>query len=497
MNKNVLLIFPKTGLDLQNINIQMPMGLMCLAASLIKKGYNGVILDQRVEKDFYKKIKYYLCDKPICVGISVMTGSQILYALKIANFIRNNNAEVKIVWGGNHPSLMPEQTLQNETVDIVVRGEGEITFTEIVNNLFLKKKLKEIKGISFKDENIICHNSEREFCDLSELPRVDYSLIDIEKYIFSQVPGRKRSLDVYTSRGCPYNCIFCYNKSFNKSSYRIKDINMVIQEIDFLVKKYNLDSIYINDDNFFVDIKRIEYFCEYLSKKKIITEWGCQGVRIDALEKIDFSLLEKSRCRHLYIGIESGSEKILNYINKQITVPQIKKIVNKFANSSIIAHYNFMIGYPIETREDLFQTIDLVDYIRQVDPKAYFSSFHLITPYPGTEFYDIAQKHGFKTPSNLKGWANIRWEFDDIAWISPKMRSLYINLTYITYFIDHKVLVRTNKNIFLKIFTKMMIILAKFHWKHRKLKFCPEFKLLNKIINIKIAKDTRICKHQN
>lgn len=491
MMRGVLLIFPNTGVDLQRINTQMPMGLMSIATPLIESGYKVAILDQRIEKIFFHKLKWFLEDGPICVGISTMTGSQILYALKISKFIRSNS-QIPIVWGGIHPTLMADQTIRNENVDIIVRGEGEITFKELVESLCLGESLKEIKGISWRDGRTIYHNPDREFMDLNTLSWASYNLVDIEKYVLPQVPGRKRSLDIYTSRGCPHKCIFCYNQSFNKSRYRIKDIDTIIQEIEWLTKTYNLDSIYINDDSFFVDIKRIHYFCKCLMNKKIVPEWGCQGVRIDSLEKMDFDLLEKSGCKHLYIGIETGSEKILKFIRKQITINQVKNIIDRFSRSKIIAHYNFMIGYPLEGNEELLETIELVDFIMRIDPKAYFSSFHLITPYPGTEFYNIAQQYGFKPPSRLEEWANIRWEFKNAAWLSPKMQKIYSNLTLLTYFIDRKILDKTGSNFLLKILIKSLMFFAGFHWKYRKFQFCPEFNLLNNVVNYRINKKTEM-----
>lgn len=489
MDKNILLIFPKTGADLKGVNVQMPIGLMSIAAPLIERGYKVSIVDQRTEENFIQKIKQSLfVDRPICVGISTMTGEQIQYALKIANFIRKI-ARTPIVFGGVHPTLMPEQTLENNNIDIVVRGEGEITFEELVNALNLKKSLREIKGISYKDGRVIYHNEEREFFDLDRLPLIPYDLLEIEDYVLPQVPGRKRSLDVYTSRGCPQHCIFCYNQSFNKSKYRTRNVDKVIQEIEYMAKRYCLDSFYINDDAFFTDIQRSHYFCQGLIDKKIGLAWGCQGARIDSLEELNLDLLEKSGCRYLYIGIESGSEKILKFINKQITIKQIKNIIKRISESNIIAHYNFMIGYPNEGIEELYETIGLVDDIMKKDPKAQFSSFHLITPYPGTEFYEIVQQYDFKPPSSVEEWANIRWETENASWLSPKVRKLVLNLTLLTYFIDKKVLDKVKENVLLKMLTNILIILAKFHWKLKKFQFCPEFNILNRLVNRRIKRE--------
>jgi radical SAM superfamily enzyme YgiQ (UPF0313 family) len=274
-NKKILLIFPMTGVDFGGINIHLPMSLLAVASLLVERGDEVVILDQRVEKNFYEILKKFLKEKPICAGLSYMTGAQLISALSISNFIKMHS-NVPIVWGGIHPTLMPEQTLSNTSVDIVVRGEGEFSFLEVVEALYLNKSLNGINGISWRDRGNIYHNPEREFYDLNQLPVIPYELVDCEKYIITLV-SEKKSMDIYTSRGCPYNCIFCYNKSFNKSIYRTKNIDLVIKEIEWLVKRYGIDCVNIYDDNFLVDIERVYHFCNSLMSKKIVSTWNCIG----------------------------------------------------------------------------------------------------------------------------------------------------------------------------------------------------------------------------
>lgn len=490
MDKKVLLIFPKTGLDIAKVSTQMPMGLLCVAATLVEKGFKVSILDQRVERNFFSKLKFHLDARPLCAGITTMTGSQILYALKISEFVRRHSS-IPVVWGGIHPTLMAHQTLQDENVDIVVRGEGEVTFAEVLDVLSSHGSLAGIKGVSWKDAKTIRHNPERELLDLNRLAPIPYDLIDAQNYILSQIPGRNRSLEVYTSRGCPGSCTFCYNQSFNRSLYRVKDIDLVIREIEWLVKRYNLDSIYINDDNFFADAERVHRFCRALIDTRIVPAWACQGSRIDSLERIDLSLVEKSGCRHFYIGIESGSEKILKYIQKNITVAQIKRIIGKLSKTKMIPHYNFMVGYPQENTEELFETIELVNYIMKTDPKAYISSFHLITPYPGTKFYELLKRDGVKFPSTLKGWADIRWEFHNAPWVSREVRKIAHNLTLLTYFIDTKILDRIQGNNLLALPVRFLMFLARLRWRHKKFWLCPEFRLVNRLANYRISRETK------
>lgn len=497
MSKKILLIYPKAGFEAEHVNIYMPMGLMSIASPLVKMGYEVIILDQRIENNFYSKLKECLDEDLICVGITSMTGTQILYALEIANFIREQ-IKVPIVWGGVHSTLTAEQAILNKNVDVVVRGEGDVTFKELVCVLDSNKSLKTVKGITWKDRNDIFYNPDREFCNLDELPRASYELLDIERYLVPQVAGKTRCLNVYASRGCPRQCTFCYNTKFNKSRYRTRDIDRVLEEVEWLVKKYDLDSICINDDNFSVDIQRTHYFCRELIKRKIVSAWAAKGMEICRLEKMDFNLLQESGCRHIYMGIESGSEKILRFLKRQDTVESIKKVVRKFAETEIVPHYNFIMGSPIEGQKELYESMDMVDYIRKIDPKAHCSSFHIVIPFPGTELFNIAvEKYGFVPPDNLEDWYNFRWECVKVPWISPKMRIVYSNICLITYFNDEKFSNKLKNNLLLKYFANIFGFFAKVRWKHRSFRFCPEFRLLNWLTNYRVIRKIKKVKSNN
>ncbi|MFH1094414.1 MAG: radical SAM protein [Candidatus Omnitrophota bacterium] len=495
MDTKVVLIYPKSGFEIENINIFMPMGLMCLAAPLVEKGIGVEILDQRLENDFFFKLKEILKNNPICIGITAMTGMQILYALEIAKFIRNNS-KVPIVWGGVHPTLTAEQTLENENVDIIVRGEGDITFDELVVALQIGESFKNIKGISWKDGEGIYHNPDREFCDMDTLARIPYHLVDVERYLVPQTPNKKRCLQVYTSRGCPSSCLYCYNTKFNKSRYRVRNIDNVIKEVEWLVGEYNLDSFCINDDNFSVDIKRMHYFCRRLIEKNIILEWSCSGLEIWRTEKKDVEILEKSGCRRVLVGIESGSEKVLKFIKRQDRLEDIKNMINIFADSKIIPHYSFIIGFPVEGKKELYETMDLFEYIEKTDPKAYRTAFHIYTPFPGTEMFRISvEKYGFRPPSRLEDWHNFRLEEINIPWILPEERNYYLNLCFISFFLDDKLSQRFKNNMLLKLLTDLYRKFARYRWKCKQFEFCPEFKLLSWLVNYNARKKIRQIKN--
>ncbi|MFH1094415.1 MAG: radical SAM protein [Candidatus Omnitrophota bacterium] len=491
MRKNVLLIHPKSGFEIEKMHLFMPMGLMCIAAPLLELDIEVTLLDQRLEKDFYWKLKLALKNNPICVGITTLIGTQILYAIEVADFVRKNS-EIPIVWGGVHPSLTPDQTIRNDNVDIVVRGEGDITFKELVDALDKRRSLKNIKGITWKKGDAIYHNPEREFCNLDELPKVPYHLLDVERYFVATVPGSKRCLNVYSSRGCLRGCIFCYNTKFNRSIYRKRSIDKVIEEIEWLKETYNIDAFAVNDDNFTIDADRTHYFCRRLIEKNIDLPWKCQGMEMWQAEKIDFDLLQKSGCKRVLLGLESGSGKVLKFL-KRIDTPEVqKRVINKFAKSKLIAHYDVMIGYPVEGDKELAETLDLVDYIRKIDPKAYFTSFHIFTVFPGTEFCRIAiEKYGFTPPTTLEGWQNFRLEEINNQWILPERRSCYLNLCLISFFIaDHRFKDKV-KSKWILMFLGIFAGFAKYRWRRRQFDFCPEFKLLGWLMNYRIRRKNK------
>jgi anaerobic magnesium-protoporphyrin IX monomethyl ester cyclase len=215
--KEVLLVFPG---KYKAPDPQIPLSLLYIASILKQDHFNVRILDMRIE-DF----RGQSIGDPLFVGISCMSGMQIKYALEIAKFVKNQKPLCPIVWGGVHPTLLPEQTISNEYVDIVVRGEGELIVREIANQLSNNLPIESVKGISFKKAGKIMNNPDGDVIALDLIPiDLPYNLLEIEKYP-SVKSGR---FHIQTSRGCPHRCGFCYNISFNKSRWRGKSAKRVL-----------------------------------------------------------------------------------------------------------------------------------------------------------------------------------------------------------------------------------------------------------------------------
>ena len=193
---------------------QVPLAILHIAASLQQEGFNVHILDMRLND--YRR---FVVGNPLFVGISCMSGLQIKYALEFAKQVRQQNPSVPLVWGGVHPTLLPEQTICNDLVDIVVRGEGELIIKDLANALSQNQPLEDVTGITYKINDAIKSNPDGKVIDLDEIPvDLPYELLDMNKY-----PSfRSGRFHIQTSRGCPHRCGFCYNTIFNKNRWRAK-----------------------------------------------------------------------------------------------------------------------------------------------------------------------------------------------------------------------------------------------------------------------------------
>ena len=444
MAKDVVLVYPKPGIDFAP---SLPFPVLFPASTLVENGFSVKIIDERVlsEKGFVQNLKKSINGDPICVGTSTMTGPQIKYALNAAEIIKNKNPDIPLVWGGVHPTLLPEQTLRDERVDIVLRYEGEDTIVELVQNLEKNKKIDSVKGISFKDDGRIKHNPDRDFIDLNKLPPLPYNLLDLKKYVQKTVMGR--SIQIYTSRGCPFNCKFCYNNFYHKRIWRSWNPEIIIKELQFLIDKLNVNSTFFLDDNFFTNFKRIEELMILFKKEKIDIKWSAD-CRVDSFMQMTNEFLDKiidGGAYKFYIGAEAGSERVLKLINKGITPKDIIEANKRLSKYAIIPEISFIIGFPTETMNEIYQTINVIDNIMSNNKKAIIALVKCYTPFPGTELYDLSLKLGFKPPKTLKEWSYFSYYDMHIPWLENKKKEIesislisrFITSMFVQYGIKH------------------------------------------------------------
>ncbi len=340
--KEVLLVFPG---KFKAPDPQVPLSLLHIAAVLKQDGFNVRILDMRLE-DY----RYCNLGNPVFVGISCMSGMQIKYALEFARFVKTQNPSCPLVWGGVHPTLLPEQTVNNEFVDVVVRGEGELIVKHLANCISNNRPIDSVAGITYKSNHIVRSNPDGEVIELDAIPvNLPYELLQTDKYP-SIKSGR---IHIQTSRGCPHKCGFCYNTVFNKRKWRGKSAQRVLNEIQYILHKFpNVKIIDPIDDNFFVDQQRVKDICQGLILQNIKIKWRA-NCRLDYFSTYDqdfVSLLAKSGCVELDFGGESGSERLQEFICKDVTARQMIQSVKNLRSwaPSIEPYISWLSGLPNE-----------------------------------------------------------------------------------------------------------------------------------------------------
>lgn len=432
MNKKVVLLNPKNREDEGDKELALPAGLLYIAEPLLKEGYDVKIMDAAVNS--MEEIINTTKDA-ICVGIKIWTGYPIKSALELAKEIKKIYPKIPLVWGSWHASILPIQTIQNDYVDIVVKGPAEITFLELVKRLENKKSLKNIKGVVYKKDGKIVDTGDRALgeLDLNKSNILPYHLLDMERYI-SKKEG-DRGIFYISSRGCPFNCTFCADKLLYNSRLERSPEN-VLKDIKYLIDTYKINSINFKDTNFFINKEKVKKICEGIIKNKWDIKWTSY-IRVDQFIHLGDDLLKlirKSGCRKIQVGAESGSQKILDLINKRIKVESIIECAKLAKNYDIYGSYSFMVGFPNTNWDDIPKTLDMIRKIKSIDTRNKFNIW-FYTPYPGTALYSVAVKHGFKDPKLLEEWCdhNNRTEF---TWINQKKKKeinkfvFYVKLAY-------------------------------------------------------------------
>lgn len=426
----ILLVYPKVGSEAQNVSLYPPLSLLYLASYL--KDFSVAIFDQRV--DSIENFQALLNERPLCVGFSVMTGPQIKFSLELAEKVKEMN--IPTVFGGVHPSILPEQTKKDKRVDYVVVGEGETAFLEILE--FLMNGRKPAPIITDK------------YVDLNLSLALPYELVNVEDYVYSSaIEGR--ALPVLFSRGCPFACTFCCNPVVTKRKWRTMDIDKAIEQLHRLTDDYKLDSIIFWDENMTVNAEALNKLAKSINGK---FKWYAQS-RVNTLLKYDLGFLEKMGLWRLSCGIESGSPKILKKIRKEEKVEEYIEANRLLAKTKISIWYNYIVGFPEETIDDLKLTIKLAMQILDENPNANNSTFYMLVPYPGTEITESFLESN-RLPQNFEDWADFgRYNFN-ASWHQSDMLRLYERICFSSKFVGRKILRLFPNETGLKEITKVM-----------------------------------------
>lgn len=378
-----------------NITTAMPpLGIATIAAVLENAGYKVDILDINFlsRKRFsWRQVETNIREiKPDIVGISCTTPA-VINVLKITDIVKSINPKVFVVAGGPHASAAPQNLLEiAKSIDVIVIGEGEHTFLELLCFIHNERRIEDIKGIAYRENGKIILTPRRDYIEnLDEIPfPARHLLLPLDSYPFAGHCYNKLPVtSMITSRGCPHNCNFCSQGVFGQR-YRARSAESIVFEMEELVKRYNIKSIMIVDDTFTLDKKRVYAICKLIWRKGLNVSWLCYA----GIQEVDKEMLiemKQAGCYQIYYGIESGSQRILNIMNKGITIEQIKTAVKDTKEAGLEVRGQFMLGYPTETLEEIKRTISFAKELN-LD----YAEFGVTTPLPGSELYNWAISEG-------------------------------------------------------------------------------------------------------
>jgi anaerobic magnesium-protoporphyrin IX monomethyl ester cyclase len=367
------------------------LGLGYIASVLEKEAIRVRIVDTEAEEisleEFPKRLRgeNYRYE---FIGITAVS-STINTALKMARICKQAFQKSKIVLGGVHPTVLPEEVLANEFVDYVIRGEGEYSFLELAEG----KKVNEILGLSYKRNGDIVHNLLREpIEDLDALPFPAYHLMPIKRYhptpgLYKRLPG----IGIIGSRGCPFKCTYCASQSIWPSGkkVRFRSAENILEEIKFLIRNFEIKEIFFHDDMFTARRSLVSALCEKIINGGIDLTWVCMS-RVDAIDEDILRLMKAAGCHQICFGVESADEQVLKNVKKKISLKQVEKAVALTKKVGIDVRTSFMLGNPGETEVTLRKTID---FAIKLNPT--IASFNITTPYPGTELRSWAKEKGY------------------------------------------------------------------------------------------------------
>jgi len=379
----------------------MPLGLLSIAKYLTDNGHTVKLYDRAVETYGLKKYLDSFC--PDFVGISVLSVKRFRDAINLSKTIKARN--IPVVWGGQIPSAIPELVLKSGVVDYVVVGEGETTFLELLNAVSEKTPLRDINGLAFLEDGEPVVNKGRAFADLAELPVLDFSFVDPEKYFISYI-NCKKMLHLYASKGCPCKCYYCYNHCFHKHLWRARPTEYFLSEIKYLVENHGMDGVCFVDDLFGPNQEYVKDVCEKIIQSNINFVWGC-NMRSDTCNKEELQLMYKAGCRWILFGIESGSKERQKIIGKNLDLDKTKEVVNYCRKIGIFVSSTFILGYPDETEEELKETIK---YMLEINTNTKYPNF--IGVLPKSELYEKMVKIGrLEIPRSYMQWEKLKmWD---------------------------------------------------------------------------------------
>lgn len=375
-----------------------PLGILSLGAYLRIHGYEVIYLDLFANRMSRTAFEKFLTDKKFdFVGISAYTESFPIIK-QVARIIKNQLPKTLISMGGPHVSFLPLETLQETVADFVICGEGEMTFVELLEALnYGTMELTKIKGLAYRYKDVIRINGERSYIEWMDcLPLPSISQEELDRYHIKQL--------IITSRGCPGKCVYCASAALSGRRYRARSAEHVFSEIAYKYYKKGERYFAFLDDTFTANRKRLYQFCDYIKKSRMDITWRCDS-RTDILSREMIDRIKDCGCVAVHVGVESGSQAVIDSINKHINLKKTEALVEYINEIGMQVMASFIIGHHSDTKETIEETIQMMDRFKNKYNATIGVGIN--TPFPGTPLYDNHDSMGVEIE-------NVSWSSFDL-----------------------------------------------------------------------------------
>jgi pyruvate-formate lyase-activating enzyme len=412
----ILLVNPRAT---RPSNRRFPLSVMAIGAALPPDVSWEIVDGNRPDLDPFERISSEIDarrggpDPVEAVAFTVMPGPQLVSAVPLTRAVKSRHPDVPIVWGGNFPSLYPAPVLNAPYVDWMVKGQGEQTFVELLDVLRGHRDPKTVCGLSFRQsDGTHCNGAERRWVGPNELPDPPYHKIDVADYLRPTFLGRRSGV-YQSSIGCPYGCKFCGVISVFGSRERMQTPVRTAEHLAFLAREFGMDAVHFYDNNFFVREDHARELAERMMPLGL--RWWCEA-RVDALSRFSddtWRLLRRAGLTMVFCGAESGSDEVLERMNKGTTTAQILEVAARAKEHGVIPEFSFVFGGPGDPEAEIDTTLAFIRRLKDVNSAMeLITYFYTPTPQRRGTYGDVDALAG--TPDTLEEWTEPAW----VAWMT-------------------------------------------------------------------------------
>ncbi|HZL25143.1 MAG TPA: radical SAM protein [Acidobacteriaceae bacterium] len=482
-SRKIVFFFPSFA----STDATAPLGILAVSTPLERAGYSITIVDSTITPNFQQRVLEEVKDA-ICLGVSLVTGPMIRETAEIAKAVKAWDPDFPVILGGWHPSLLPHQTLEAPYIDYVVRGQGEDAMLELVRHIESGAAPDLIAGIGFKRDGRIIFTPERALRPIADMPPKAYHLADFDAY--ERACGRRWAM--YTSSfACPFNCAYCTNAGVYGRKWNALEPGQFVEETVDLTRRYNLEMLWIVDDNFLVDLDRARGIAEGLVGAGSEYKWSIQATTnlVARLSLEDMKLLHRAGLQQICQGAESGSRKVLDAMNKGFqNFESIYESAQRCVDAGIRPSFNIIFAFPGEGPKERRETVAFMMDMCRKFPGAEFWT-NIFTPYPGSPIFQRTAELGIETPANFEAWADFFPRYTELPWLKGRdHQRLQVTRDYLRMAFDRIPITADTRSKPVRLAQKAMSLPARWRLDHDVYRFPVEVWINNKIKQRAIAK---------